>query len=298
MPVGLGYRFLDGHDPLPDLHSLMAKLETRFTWRVQDHRTLPERILHYADGVLSLKEVEYLGTPASGTYRERAANLMEQILVPIESRRLKSKHSATVPERVKDLRHACLETLRNPENSPGSPENLQVRRDIDDLFLVIQIFSYPADYMRLNPTVERLAETLMKAEEDFLDVDQARPRSPRRANGAFRRADRPDRTGQRPRPGPLAPARPGPDRGGRGRDSSHPRCHASRAAAARWSKKPVTASGKLDRESGQSCPGLRSIVSIHSTAFGERCRSSSGSDPNRRIARRDLARGSHTPRDS
>ena len=35
--------------------------------------------------------------------------------------------------------------------------------------------------MRLNPTVERLAETLMKCEEDFLGVDQAPPRAPRRA---------------------------------------------------------------------------------------------------------------------
>ena len=46
---------------------------------------------------------------------------------------------------------------------------------------MIQVFSYPADYMRLNPTVERVAETLMKAEEDFLGVEQASPRAPRRA---------------------------------------------------------------------------------------------------------------------
>ena len=58
----------------------MSKLETRFTWRVQDHKPLPDRVLHYADGILSLKEVEYLGTPASGTFKERAAHLMEQIL--------------------------------------------------------------------------------------------------------------------------------------------------------------------------------------------------------------------------
>lgn len=181
VPVGLGYRFVDGHDPLPELVSLMGKLETRFTWRVQDHRTLPGRILHYADGMLSLKEVEYLGTPISGTFQERAANLMEQILAPIEARRLKGKHAGTIPERVKDLRRGCLETLRDPLHPAGSAAAIEARRDIDDLFLVIQIFSYPADYMRLNPTVERVAETLMKAEEDFLGVDQAAPRAPRRA---------------------------------------------------------------------------------------------------------------------
>jgi 1-acyl-sn-glycerol-3-phosphate acyltransferase len=181
VPVGLCYRFLDGHDPLPELHALMAKLESRFTWRVQDHMRLPERILHFADGALSLKEVEYLGTPASGTFKERAANLMEQILAPIEARRLKGRRSATIPERVKDLRQACLETLENPENLATSPAALEARRDLDDLFVVMQIFSYPADYMRVNPTVERISETLMKAEEDFLGVDQAPPRAPRRA---------------------------------------------------------------------------------------------------------------------
>ena len=50
MPVGLCYRFLEGDDPLPALRSLMDMLETRFTWRVQDHRPLVDRILHYADG--------------------------------------------------------------------------------------------------------------------------------------------------------------------------------------------------------------------------------------------------------
>jgi hypothetical protein len=181
VPVGLGYRFLDGHDPLPALQSLMDRLETRFTWRVQSHRPIVDRILHYANGILSLKEVEFLKAPQSGPYKERASKLMEQILAPIEVRRLKGKHTATVPERVKDLRHSCLETLEKPENAAGSPAALEARRDLEDLFLVIQIFSYPGDYVRLNPTIERVAETLMKAEEDFLGVDQAPPRAPRRA---------------------------------------------------------------------------------------------------------------------
>ena len=88
MPAGLGYRFLDGHDPLPALHSLMDRLEARFTWRVQSGRPLPERILRYADGILGLKEVEYLGSPQPGTFKERSCNLIEQILQRIEARRL------------------------------------------------------------------------------------------------------------------------------------------------------------------------------------------------------------------
>ena len=181
LPVGICYRFLEGHDPLPALRSLMDRLETRFTWRVQPDRPLAERILHYADGILSLKEVEYLGSPSSGTFKERAANLIERILAAIEHRRLKARRASTVPERVKDLRKACLETLDKEPGSGNSTAAIAARHDLEDLFLVIQIFSYPGDYVRLNPTVERVAETLMKCEEDFLGVDQAPPRAPRTA---------------------------------------------------------------------------------------------------------------------
>jgi hypothetical protein len=181
VPVGLCYRFVEGHDPLPELNALMDRLESRFTWRVQQHRPLADRILHYADGILSLKEVEYRVSPASASFKERAANLMEQILAAIESRRLKGRRATTIPERVKDLRRACLEELEKPECVKGSPAWRTVRNDLEDLFLVIQIFSYPGDYVRQNPTVERLAETLMKCEEDFLGVEQAAPKAPRRA---------------------------------------------------------------------------------------------------------------------
>jgi 1-acyl-sn-glycerol-3-phosphate acyltransferase len=185
VPAGLCYRFLEGHDPLPALQTLMDRLEIRFTWRIKSDRPLVERILHFADGILCLKEVEYMGSPSSGTFKERAANLIERILAAIEDRRLKGKRSLTVPERVKDLRKVCLEAIEKEQASGNSPAAIDARHDIEDLFLVIQIFSYPADYVRLNPTVERIAETLMKCEEDVLGVDQAPPRARRRALARF-----------------------------------------------------------------------------------------------------------------
>jgi 1-acyl-sn-glycerol-3-phosphate acyltransferase len=181
VPIGLTYRFHEDHDPLPALRSLMDRLESHFTWRAESQRPLVERILRYADGILSLKEVEYLGSPQQGSFKERSANLMEHLLAGIESRRLKSRRAATIPERVKELRRACLEVLEDPANTPDSAAARRARVDLEELFLVIQIFSYPADYMRRCPTVERVAETLMKCEEDFLGVDQAPPRARRRA---------------------------------------------------------------------------------------------------------------------
>src|SRR4029077_20082189 len=114
---------------------------------------------------LSLKEVEYLGSPQPGSFKERSLNLVEQILAPMETRRLKGRRAATIPERVKDVRRACLEVLEDATNAQDGPACRQARDDLEDLFLVIQIFSYPGGYVRQRPTLERLAETLMKCEE-------------------------------------------------------------------------------------------------------------------------------------
>jgi 1-acyl-sn-glycerol-3-phosphate acyltransferase len=181
VPMGLCYRFQPGHDPLPALRSIMDRLETRFAWRVQSQKPLVDRILSYADGILSLKEVEYLGSPQPGSFKERTLNLIEQILAPMESRRLRGRRAATIPERVKDVRRACLEVLEAAATTQDERACRQARDDLEDLFLVIQIFSYPGGYVRQRPTLERLAETLMKCEEDFLQVDQAPPRAPRMA---------------------------------------------------------------------------------------------------------------------
>jgi hypothetical protein len=50
-----------------------------------------------------------------------------------------------------------------------------------DAFVVIQLFSYPGDYLRENPTVERASEVLMKFDEDALGSEVAAPHGPRRA---------------------------------------------------------------------------------------------------------------------
>ena len=98
----------------------------------------------------------------------------------MEDRRLGRRRSEAVPVRVKELRRACLEALADPATTPAEAGRL--RCDLDDLFVVVQLFSYPGDYVKECPTVERVAETLMKFEQDvFAITDMIRPRGPRRA---------------------------------------------------------------------------------------------------------------------
>jgi hypothetical protein len=180
VPVALKYRFLDDHDPMPALESLMDDLERRFTWWPRRDHGLIERIYHYAEGLLGLKEHEFLGGTRPGELRGRIAHLAESILGEIERRRVGGKaRGATVPERVKELRRACLDLLADPKTTPGVAR--AIRRELHDIFVAVQLFSYPGDYVRECPTRERVAETLAKFEEDVLGADPALPHAPRRA---------------------------------------------------------------------------------------------------------------------
>jgi 1-acyl-sn-glycerol-3-phosphate acyltransferase len=180
VPAAIKYRFLDGHDPLPALERLMTDLEARFTWWPRTGHDLVERIYFYAEGMLALKELEYLGEVRHGPVKERIAALRASLLDRIEDRRLGRRSSDPDPVRVKELRRACLDALAAPGVTTEEAEAL--RRDLNDLFAAVQLYSYPGDYVKGCPTVERVAETLMKFEQDVFGItDLIRPRGPRRA---------------------------------------------------------------------------------------------------------------------
>jgi 1-acyl-sn-glycerol-3-phosphate acyltransferase len=179
VPAGIKLRFVDGHDPSPAFLALMDRLEARFTWRRGRERPLVERIYRYAEGMIGLKELEYLGRTQTGPLPVRISSLRDAILEAVEDRRLGRRKTDPVPARVKECRRACLDALAEPKTTPEEAASL--RRDLEDLFGVIQLYSYPGDYVRECPTLERVAEILMKLEEDVEGVDQPAPLGPRRA---------------------------------------------------------------------------------------------------------------------
>ena len=69
--------------------------------------------------------------------------------------------------------------MASPETTVDQADAL--RSDLNDIFVAVQLYSYPGDYVRQCPTVERVAEILMKFEQDVLGPAMARPRGPRRA---------------------------------------------------------------------------------------------------------------------
>jgi Acyltransferase len=184
VPVGIKYRYLDTAEPIPSLHRVMDELERRANWRIVRDWPLVERVYRYAEGMMCLKEFEYFGAARTGPLPERLAALREFLLARLEASRLpesrrRSVAGQGVPERVKEVRRACLDALADPKRS--DTERRALRDDLHDAFVAFQTYSYPGDYLRAGPTVERAAETLMKFEEDFLGVFEVTPHAPRRA---------------------------------------------------------------------------------------------------------------------
>jgi hypothetical protein len=151
-------------------------------WRPRPDLSLEQRIYHLAEGLLALKEIEILGATCAGRLPERITHLIEFILGRIEAR-FGLSESHTVPERVKSARRYVIKQLEG--SSPNDADRQTLYDTLDDLFLVVQAFSYPGDYVSELPSIERIAETLDKFEEDILGVRTATVRGARRASVTF-----------------------------------------------------------------------------------------------------------------
>ena len=175
VPCAVKYRYIE--DPTNALVALMSRLEQHIHWRPRTTQVLAKRIYDFGQAMMSLKEMEYLGQ-AIYTLRQRIDGLARHILDHLELRDDTATSQACVPDRVKTLRHRILSRLADLDADHRQSERLN--DNLDDLFLVVQLFSYPGDYVAERPTTERMAETLDKFEEDVLGRYSATIRAPRR----------------------------------------------------------------------------------------------------------------------
>jgi 1-acyl-sn-glycerol-3-phosphate acyltransferase len=177
LPCAVKYAHIG--DPTPLLLRLMDRLEARFSWRPEPGRPLEERIYRFAEGALSLKELEYLGKAGSGPLPGRIAALADAVLRGVEGRCGLDGGNRPIPARVKVLRRAIRERMAS---GPGQGP---VSRDLDDVHLALQLYTYPGDYVAQRPTIDRIAETLDKLEEDVFGIPLAPARGLRRVTISF-----------------------------------------------------------------------------------------------------------------
>lgn len=180
-PCGIKFWYLD--DPTDGLLETMLRIEQRLHLRPLVNAPLPARIHRLAEAALALKELDYLGYTCSGRLRDRIRGLLETVISRLEKRHLLSDVGGTPPERVKTLRQVIIKRLDDQDDPPakGGSEERQLHCDMEDLFFAVQLYSYRGDYLADNPSLERLAETIDKFEEDVLGLEYPTVRGDRRA---------------------------------------------------------------------------------------------------------------------
>ena len=165
-PVAIKYFF---HGDLePALCSVLDDLERRLSWQPRRKCDLYERICRVGESLLCLKELEYLGQPQSGPIHERVERLIDHVLVPLEQEWLGGHREKAVVARVKKLRIAILPDM---VHGPITDEERERRwGQLADMYLIQQMSHYPPEYIKSNPTPERMLETVERFEEDLTDV--------------------------------------------------------------------------------------------------------------------------------
>lgn len=181
IPCGIRYQYTTS--PLNELLALMDRLEERILWRPKHNLILRKRIYQFAEAILGLKEKEYLGDTQPGTLPERIQALAENILHRLENKYGIDHRAATLPERVKACRRHAIQLKEN--SALSDKEHNAAMIDLDDLFIVTQLFSYPGTYASKKPSIEDMAEVLDKFEEDVLKSPSASIRATRRTVIAF-----------------------------------------------------------------------------------------------------------------
>lgn len=164
-PVAIKYLFRG--NLFDTLSPVLTEIEHRLSWHPKHELPLMERIRTVGYALLSLKEIEYFGSAQQGRLSERLPALIDRLLQPLEMEWLGEAKSGAVVPRIKALRMKIVPDLVQGEISED--ERARRWRQLADLYLSQQVFSYPPDYISDTPTVERLLETVERYEEDLTD---------------------------------------------------------------------------------------------------------------------------------
>ena len=165
-PVAMKYLFQG--DLQTSLDPILSDIETRLSWRPQRQLPLVERITKVGLTLLTLKEIEHLGSGQAERFEDRLHNLINHLLHPLETEWLGKPQLGGVIPRVKAIRMKIMPEMIGQELS--SDERERRMQQLEDIYLAQQISSYPPDYLTSYLSVDRLLETVERFEEDLTDA--------------------------------------------------------------------------------------------------------------------------------
>lgn len=171
IPTAMKYSYID--DISSTFPERLAKLEEHILWAPQEDLGVADRIYKFGEAILSLKEKEFLNRTLEGPLPERLRKFRE-ILISREEEQYFSKASkGEHPARVRRLRGKIRSILLDGEK-PEQKVIIQCYKSLDRLYVAIQLYSYPGQYLREKASMDRVAETIHKFEEDVLQENRIR----------------------------------------------------------------------------------------------------------------------------
>jgi 1-acyl-sn-glycerol-3-phosphate acyltransferase len=175
-------RYACDGDITPALQDAMTRLESRLLLKPPRGTPLHERIVRHGEMLLTIKEKEKLGKAFDDegqTLPMRIGRLTSAMLANLEQTHFGKTHADDpLAVRVKQLRRHLVDQIC--EDGATQEQSTTAHDALDEVHLVLQLYSYPGDYITSKPSVERMAETIEKFEEDVYD-DYAKPKGTRRA---------------------------------------------------------------------------------------------------------------------
>ncbi len=162
-PIAIRYSFPFDIDTAAA--KVLDEIETRLTWRPSKHLPIIERIRKIGEGLLALKEMDYIGHTQEGTLTERIVKLIDVILKPMETEWCNGNGEGHVVSRVKRLRSTILPDMIKGELT--ETEKSRRWRQLLDADIAQQLYHYPPDYVIDGAPKSHIIETIERFEEDL-----------------------------------------------------------------------------------------------------------------------------------
>lgn len=150
-----------------DMSDRLSALEKRITWKPRTGKGPVDRILDLGSALLAIKEEEYLGGAQKGPLDQRLSDLRQALVTQVEKAHDALNKDLTIPKRIKAIRALIRRELTDTEKPPREERSDLLYDELDRIFLAHQLYSYPGMYLSSNPSIDRIAETIYKLEEDI-----------------------------------------------------------------------------------------------------------------------------------
>ena len=144
----------------------LSSLEKQLGWQVCHDRSVRQRTVRLAQGLLALKEVQYLGDSMSGSLPERRDRLISHLLSVTESRLGIVSEESEVRTRIRTIRSSVVSKYFSRSGDVDRAEQLQLKNDVVAADLAQELISYPDCYLQSEEATDtRIVETIQRMQE-------------------------------------------------------------------------------------------------------------------------------------